>query len=156
MRQENVCGNRWLQRVTERVQHSITRVESYELLKGKHDRCQAHRADPLADSAPAWPGIFFLSGETSLDEDNEEVATVNLSTMNKLFEATMPWRLSFSCGKALQKTRIVTWPGEEENKEAAQKALKAQANANFDAVMGKRGVLQLHQAESGRLMLPMT
>ena len=68
----------------------------------------------------------------------------------------MPWRLSFSCGKALQKTCIVTWPGEEENKEAAQKALKAQANANFDAVMGKRGVLQLHQAESGRLMLPMT
>jgi fructose-bisphosphate aldolase class I len=86
---------------------------------------------------PALPGIFFLSGETALDEDNEEVATINLNTMNKLFKEKMPWHLSFSYGKALQKTCIVTWLGKEENKEAAQKALKARANANFDAVMGK-------------------
>merc|ERR1712045_65972 len=39
---------------------------------------------------PALPGIFFLSGETALDEDNEEVATINLNN------------------KALQKTAIVT------------------------------------------------
>merc|ERR1712032_1373841 len=39
---------------------------------------------------PAMPGIFFLSGETALDEDNEETATVNLNTMNKLFK-NMPW-----------------------------------------------------------------
>jgi len=83
------------------------------------------------------PGIFFLSGETALDEDNEEVATINLSTMNKLYAGKMPWHLSFSYGKALQKTCIVTWLGKAENKEAAQKALKARANANFDAVMGK-------------------
>jgi len=86
---------------------------------------------------PALPGIFFLSGETALDEDNEEVATINLSTMNKLYKDKMPWHLSFSYGKALQKTCIVTWLGKAENKEAAQKALKARANANFDAVMGK-------------------
>merc|ERR1712060_766908 len=85
---------------------------------------------------PAVPGIFFLSGETPLDEDNEEVATINLSTMNKLFKDKMPWHLSFSYGKALQKTCIVTWLGKDENKAAAQKALKARANANFDAVMG--------------------
>merc|ERR1711904_221623 len=40
---------------------------------------------------PAMPGIFFLSGETALDEDNEEVATINLSKMNELFKAKMPW-----------------------------------------------------------------
>jgi len=74
---------------------------------------------------PAMPGIFFLSGETALDEDNEEVATINLSKMNELFQGKMPWHLSFSYGKALQKTAIVTWLGKEENKEAAQKALKA-------------------------------
>merc|ERR1719384_2010940 len=85
---------------------------------------------------PALPGIFFLSGETALDEDNEEVATINLSTMNKLYKANMPWHLSFSYGKALQKTAIVTWLGKEENKEAAQKALVARAHANRDAVMG--------------------
>jgi hypothetical protein len=28
------------------------------------------------------PGIFFLSGETKLDEDNEETATLNLNAMN--------------------------------------------------------------------------
>jgi len=86
---------------------------------------------------PAMPGIFFLSGETALDEDNEEVATINLSTMNKHFKGKMPWHLSFSYGKALQKTCIVTWLGKEENREAAQKALKARANANSDAVLGK-------------------
>jgi len=85
---------------------------------------------------PAMPGIFFLSGETALDEDNEEVATINLCTMNKLFKEKMPWHLSFSYGKALQKTCIVTWLGKEENKEAAQKALKARSNANSDAVFG--------------------
>merc|ERR1712005_99634 len=85
---------------------------------------------------PALPGIFFLSGETALDEDNEEVATINLNTMNKLYKDKMPWHLSFSYGKALQKTCIVTWLGKGENKDAAQKALKARSNANFDAVMG--------------------
>merc|ERR1712217_560707 len=64
---------------------------------------------------PALPGIFFLSGETALDEDNEEVATINLSTMNKLYKSKMPWHLSFSYGKALQKTCIVTWLGKSEN-----------------------------------------
>merc|ERR1719199_1826494 len=85
---------------------------------------------------PALPGIFFLSGETALDEDNEEVATINLCTMNKLHKAKLPWHLSFSYGKALQKTCIVTWLGKEENKEAAQKALKNRAAANSAAVNG--------------------
>merc|ERR1712190_501657 len=40
----------------------------------------------LLRSVPsAMPGIFFLSGETKLDEDNEEVATLNLNAMNKLY-----------------------------------------------------------------------
>jgi len=85
---------------------------------------------------PAVPGIFFLSGETALDEDNEEVATINLCTMNKMFKSKMPWHLSFSYGKALQKTAIVTWLGKEENVVAAQKALKARSAANTDAVLG--------------------
>merc|ERR1739838_551254 len=85
---------------------------------------------------PALPGIFFLSGETALDEDNEEVATINLSTMNMLFREKLPWHLSFSYGKALQKTCIVTWMGQEGNKAAAQQALKNRAAANTQAVQG--------------------
>merc|ERR1712232_1548224 len=83
----------------------------------------------------AMPGIFFLSGDTSPDVDNEETATVNLNTMNKLHKS-LPWHLSFSYGKALQKTCIVTWMGDEKNKAAAQTALLNRAKANGDASKG--------------------
>merc|ERR1712003_332955 len=85
----------------------------------------------------AMPGIFFLSGDTPLDVDNEESATINLSTMNKLFKGKLPWTLSFSYGKALQKTCIVTWLGKDENKAKAQEALKNRALANSQAVKGE-------------------
>merc|ERR1712050_726967 len=40
----------------------------------------------LKRSVPsAMPGIFFLSGETALDEDNEETATINLNAMNAMY-----------------------------------------------------------------------
>merc|ERR1712151_955145 len=86
---------------------------------------------------PAMPGIFFLSGETALDEDNEETATINLSNMNKKYKGKLPWSLSFSYGKALQKTTIVTWLGKDENVAAAQKALKARSGANSAACAGE-------------------
>jgi fructose-bisphosphate aldolase class I len=90
----------------------------------------------LLRSVPAaMPGIFFLSGETKLDEDNEEVATLNLNAMNKQYPNT-PWHVSFSYGKALQKTTIVTWMGKAENVPAAQAALLARCKANFEAVKG--------------------
>jgi len=82
---------------------------------------------------PAMPGIFFLSGETRLDEDNEETATINLNTMNKLFKG-LPWSASFSYGKALQKTCIVTWMGKNDG--PAQIALKNRCKANSDATKG--------------------
>merc|ERR1712178_166991 len=84
----------------------------------------------------AMPGIFFLSGDTPLDVDNEESATINLSKMNELYKGKLPWALSFSYGKALQKTCIVTWLGKTENKAAAQQALKNRAAANSQAVLG--------------------
>merc|ERR1719454_1041969 len=84
----------------------------------------------------AMPGIFFLSGDTPLDVDNEETATINLSKMNELFAGKLPWHLSFSYGKALQKTCIVSWLGKDKNKGKAQQALKNRAQANTDAVKG--------------------
>merc|ERR1711953_761619 len=85
----------------------------------------------------AMPGIFFLSGDTPLDVDNEESATINLSKMNELFAGKLPWHLSFSYGKALQKTCIVTWLGQDANKGAAQAALKNRCAANTQACYGK-------------------
>jgi len=83
----------------------------------------------------AMPGIFFLSGETKLDEDNEETATINLNAMNKMYPK-LPWHVSFSYGKALQKTCIVTWMGKDANVEAAQKALLNRCKANSEANKG--------------------
>eukprot|EP00520_Triparma_pacifica_P012517 CAMPEP_0118646088 /NCGR_PEP_ID=MMETSP0785-20121206/7856_1 /TAXON_ID=91992 /ORGANISM="Bolidomonas pacifica, Strain CCMP 1866" /LENGTH=390 /DNA_ID=CAMNT_0006538031 /DNA_START=76 /DNA_END=1248 /DNA_ORIENTATION=- len=85
---------------------------------------------------PALPGIFFLSGEMPLDMDNEESATINLSKMNELYPS-LPWHLSFSYGKALQKTTLVSWLGKTENEGKAQKMLKARSAANSDACFGK-------------------
>jgi len=84
---------------------------------------------------PAMPGIFFLSGETALDEDNEETATINLNMMNKMYPR-LPWHVSFSYGKALQKTCIITWMGKAENVGAAQKALYNRSKANSEATRG--------------------
>ena len=85
----------------------------------------------------AMPGIFFLSGETALDEDNEETATINLNAMHALKAMGKPWHVSFSYGKALQKTCIVTWMGKEANNPAAQAALLARCKANSEATYGK-------------------
>merc|ERR1712110_500591 len=101
------------------------------------DEIAALTCQTLLRTVPtAMPGIFFLSGDTPLDVDNEESATINLNKMNELFSGRLPWHLSFSYGKALQKTCIVTWLGKEENKAAAQTALKNRAAANSQAVCG--------------------
>lgn len=84
----------------------------------------------------AMPGIFFLSGETALDEDNEEEATNNLNAINRLYP-DLPWSVSFSYGKASQKTTIVTWMGDTANDPAAQQAILARSKANGDACKGK-------------------
>lgn len=96
-----------------------------------------HTIETLKKSVPKEnPGIFFLSGETALDEDNEETATINLNSMNKAYK-DLPWHVSFSYGKALQKTCIVTWMGKKENNEAAQTALLNRCKANSQATKGE-------------------
>jgi len=81
---------------------------------------------------PAVPGIVFLSGGQS-----EEEATLYLNAMNSMDLGPKPWRLSFSYGRALQKTCIKTWAGKKENFAAAQQAFAARARANSLATEGK-------------------
>jgi len=101
-----------------------------------HDQVAQYTIQALLRTVPvAMPGIFFLSGETKLDEDNEETATLNLNAMNKNYPK-LPWHVSFSYGKALQKTCIVTWMGKDANVEAAQKALYNRCKANSEANKG--------------------
>merc|ERR1712048_737752 len=75
------------------------------------------------------PGIMFLSGGQS-----EEEATMNLNAMNQY---NVPWSLSFSYGRALQKSCLQAWKGIPANKMAAQEALLLRAKANSAAQLGK-------------------
>jgi fructose-bisphosphate aldolase, class I len=78
----------------------------------------------------AVPGIAFLSGGQSDVE-----ATARLDAMNKM--GGMPWRLSFSYGRALQAAPQKAWLGKAENKAAAQAAFAHRAEMNGLATLGK-------------------
>src|SRR5262249_45815295 len=78
----------------------------------------------------AVPGIAFLSGGQS-DED----ATAHLDAMNKI--GNLPWRLTFSYGRALQHAPQATWKGKPENVVAAQRAFSHRAKMNGLAAMGQ-------------------
>lgn len=78
----------------------------------------------------AVPGIAFLSGGQS-DED----ATAHLHFMNAI--GNLPWKLTFSYGRALQAAALKTWKGKAENVAAAQKAFNHRAEMNALAASGK-------------------
>jgi fructose-bisphosphate aldolase, class I len=78
----------------------------------------------------AVPGIAFLSGGQSDVE-----ATARLNAMNKI--GGLPWRLSFSYGRALQAAPQKAWSGKSENKAAAQAAFAHRAEMNGLATLGK-------------------
>jgi fructose-bisphosphate aldolase, class I len=85
----------------------------------------------LRDQVPASvPGVVFLSGGQS-----DELATAHLDAMNRL--GGLPWKLSFSYGRALQQPALHTWAGEESQVEAAQRALHQRARLNGLAATGK-------------------
>ena len=79
---------------------------------------------------PAVPGIAFLTGGQS-DED----ATAHLSLMNQL--GPLPWKLSFSYGRALQAAAQKAWGGKAENIAAGQRAFAHRARMNGAASLGK-------------------
>ena len=78
----------------------------------------------------AVPGIAFLSGGQS-DED----ATAHLDAMNRI--GGLPWRLSFSYGRALQTAPLKAWLGKTENVAAAQQAFTHRAQMNSLASKGE-------------------
>ena len=59
------------------------------------------------------PGIAFLSGGQS-----DEEATAHLDAMNKI--GGLPWKLTFSYGRALQAAPQHAWAGKPENVPAGQ------------------------------------
>ena len=78
----------------------------------------------------AVPGIAFLSGGQS-----DEEATAHLNAMNRI--GNLPWRLTFSYGRALQHAPQKTWSGKPENVAAAQRAFSHRARMNGLASLGQ-------------------
>jgi fructose-bisphosphate aldolase class I len=78
----------------------------------------------------AVPGIAFLSGGQS-----DEEATAHLSAMNRI--PNLPWALTFSYGRALQTSALVTWNGDQQNVAAAQRAFTHRARMNALAATGE-------------------
>jgi fructose-bisphosphate aldolase, class I len=78
----------------------------------------------------AVPGIAFLSGGQS-----DEEATAHLDAMNRI--GNLPWRLTFSYGRALQHAPQKIWSGKPENVAAAQRAFSHRAAMNGLASMGQ-------------------
>jgi fructose-bisphosphate aldolase class I len=76
------------------------------------------------------PGIAFLSGGQS-----DEEATAHLDAMNKI--GNLPWKLTFSYGRALQHAPQTTWKGKSENAAAAQRAFAHRAQMNGLAALGQ-------------------
>ena len=75
------------------------------------------------------PGIAFLSGGQS-----DELATQHLSLMN---EAPLPWKLTYSYGRALQASALKAWGGKAENIAAGQAAFTHRARMNSLAALGQ-------------------
>ncbi|WP_375787076.1 class I fructose-bisphosphate aldolase [Bradyrhizobium sp. Pha-3] len=77
----------------------------------------------------AVPGIAFLSGGQS-----DEEATAHLDAMNKI--GHLPWRLTFSYGRALQAAPQKAWSGKPDNVPAGQRAFSHRAQMNGLASTG--------------------
>ncbi|HEX7248460.1 MAG TPA: class I fructose-bisphosphate aldolase [Actinomycetota bacterium] len=78
------------------------------------------------------PGVVFLSGGMS-----DEQATSRLNEMNRIGGSGLPWRLSFSYGRALQAPSLAAWRGDDANVKAAQDALAHRARMNGLATSGE-------------------
>jgi fructose-bisphosphate aldolase, class I len=78
----------------------------------------------------AVPGISFLSGGQS-----DEEATAHLDAMNRI--GGLPWKLTFSYGRALQAAPQKAWSGKAENVAAGQRAFTHRARMNALASKGE-------------------
>ncbi|MDE2126852.1 MAG: fructose-bisphosphate aldolase class I [Armatimonadetes bacterium] len=79
----------------------------------------------------AVPGIVFLSGGQP-----DELATARLNAMNLLFKGRLPWPVSFSFSRAVQRPALELWKGEAANVPAAQRALVHRTHCNRAARRG--------------------
>jgi len=123
----------------QRVRLEATLLKPNMVISGKKcatqagvDEVAARTLEVLKRCVPAAvPGIVFLSGGQS-----DLLATKHLDAMNKL-DGALPWKLSFSYGRALQAAALQAWGGKAANVAAGQAAFLLRARANGAAALGK-------------------
>ncbi len=120
-----------------RVELESTLVKASMVLSG--DKCPVQAdVDTVAEQTvkvfrrqipAAIPGIVFLSGGQS-----DWHATARLNAMNAQYD--LPWALSFSYARALQREPMALWANQAKNVPAAQAALHHRAKMNGLAAVG--------------------
>ena len=108
------------------------------VLSGKECTAQAGVAevaeqtvDCFLDCVPASvPGVAFLSGGQT-----DEQATSHLNKMNQL-DVKVPWRLTFSYGRALQQAPMKTWSGDNSKTTEVHQQILQRAEVNALASQG--------------------
>ena len=86
----------------------------------------------LRNTVPAAvPGVVFLSGGQTAVQSTERLNAMNAAGWN------LPWRLSFSYGRALQEPALRTWDGDAANVGSAQRQLALRARLNGAATLGQ-------------------
>ena len=84
------------------------------------------------DCVPAAvPGIAFLSGGQT-----DEQATVHLNRMNQL-NMNLPWKLTFSYGRALQQAPMKVWSGDNDKSAQVHQSILERAQVNALASVGQ-------------------
>lgn len=121
-----------------RVQPESILLKTGMVLPGKEsgEKVDAGRiaqatVDSFRRSVPAAvPGIVFLSGG-----QGDVEATERLNAVCQISD--LPWKISFSFGRALQAPALAAWNGKSENITLAQRALHHRARCNSLALQGR-------------------
>jgi fructose-bisphosphate aldolase class I len=92
----------------------------------------------------AVPGVAFLSGG-----QDAESASARLNAMNLRWRSKVPWVLTFSFSRAIQRPAMDVWKGEKANRAPAQRILYHRAACNGRASTGNY-TPEMEKAESSQ------
>ena len=105
-------------------------IDGKNARKASRDEVAELTISVLKETVPAAvAGIAFLSGGQS-----DEEATAHLSIMNAA--GPLPWKLTYSYGRALQAAALKAWGGKAANVAAGQRAFTHRARMNSLAAAG--------------------
>lgn len=127
LRLHNICLEGTLLKPNMVVAGAGNQQKSTPAEVGKHTVLALQRSVPSA-----VPGITFLSGGMS-----EAEASANLNALQAEGLGPRPWALTFSYGRALQKSVLQAWAGKKENIARAQAVLLHRAECNSRAAKGE-------------------